>query len=444
MELFVSDIHGNYDTFARILRNAPQDAHLHVVGDIFDRGPAPDKVMDALASWPNADIQWGNHDVLWMGAALGQPGSIANVVRICARYGNLDVLENNYGIDLEPLRGFAASEYANDPCVAFGLKGSPELSPEEEQITVKIQKAMAYIQFKVEHLLITENPSFGLARRDMLHRINYQDGTIRLNDRVYELKDKVFPTVDPVNPYTLTDAEVAVLEYLKHAFLNCEKLQAHMHTLIERGSLYKRADDILLFHACVPMTADGLLLQTGVFGKPLAGRALFDTIETEVHKAFTTENRAIKKRGGNILWYLWLGVASPLFAKSKMATFELYQLEDKALRTEIKNPFYNLLAEPQTAATIFGEFGMDPETSRIVVGHVPVKVKDGEDPVKCGGKLIDIDGGMSCAYQPSTGIGGFLLVKDEGGLRLGTLPRTSTAEAQHEGSLDVLATWRKL
>ncbi|MBQ9069011.1 MAG: fructose-bisphosphatase class III, partial [Eggerthellaceae bacterium] len=217
-ELFVSDIHGNYETFSRILRNAPADAHLHMVGDIYDRGPQPDLVMDALAQWPSVDIQWGNHDVLWMGAALGQPGSVANAVRICARYGNLSILENTYGIDLEPLRAFARDAYADDPCVAFGLKGSPDLPPEELEETVKVQKAMAYIQFKVEHALICENPAFGLESRDLLHRIDFEAGTIELEGKLYPLKDTVFPTIDPEDPYALTDGEAQVVEHLQEAF----------------------------------------------------------------------------------------------------------------------------------------------------------------------------------------------------------------------------------
>ena len=443
-ELFVSDIHGNYETFSRILRNTPEGTHVHMVGDIYDRGPEPDKVMDALSAWPNLDIQWGNHDVLWMGAALGQPGSVAHAVRICARYGNLSVLEDTYGIDLGPLRAFALETYADDPCVAFGLKGNPDLSPEELDATIKIQKAMAYIQFKAEHILIQENPNFGLVARDLLDKINYQDGTIRLNDMVFELKDKVFPTINPADPYAFTGGEAVVLEYLQQAFRSCEKLQQHMKVLIERGSLYKQVEDILLFHACVPMTADGFIMQTGVFGKPLGGRALFDAVDAAVRDAFTASDPEAQKKGADMLWYLWLGVASPLFAKSKMATFELYQLEDKKLRTEIKNPFYQLLENPETAAAIFEDFGMDPETSRVVCGHVPVKVKDGEDPVKCGGRLICIDGGMARAYQPTSGIGGFILVKDEAGLRLGTLPLSDTPESEVEDGLESLATWRTL
>lgn len=443
-ELFVSDVHGNYETFARILRNAPTDAHIHMVGDIFDRGPEPDKVMDALAAWPSLDIQWGNHDVLWMGAALGQPGSIAHVVRICARYGNLDILEKTYGIDLAPVRAFAQKAYADDPCVAFGLKGNPTLSPEEQSATIKIQKAMAYLQFKVEHQLIVDNPAFDLDARDLLQSIDYDAGTITLDSTVYPLKDTAFPTIDPADPYALDEGETHVMDYLINAFKDCEKLQRHIAVLIEHGSLYKQASDILLFHACVPLNADGSMMKTSIFGEPLGGRALFDAVEAAVRDAFSAEDAAARKRGADLLWYLWLGVVSPLFAKSKMATFELYQIEDKAAYTEEKNPFYRLLGEPATAAAIFEEFGMDPVKSRIVCGHVPVKVKDGEDPVKCGGKLICIDGGMARAYQPTSGIGGFLLVRDPEGLRLGTLPLSDTPEARAEGSLENIATWRKL
>lgn len=443
-ELFVSDIHGNYETFARILRNTPAQTHLHMVGDIYDRGPEPDLVMDALDAYPNLDIQWGNHDVLWMGAALGQPGSVAHVVRICARYGNLSVLEDTYCIDLSPLRTFACKAYQDDPCVAFGVKGSPDLSPDELEQTVKIQKAMAYIQFKVEAKLIAENPQFNLEDRNLLHHIDYEAGTVELDGVVHPLKDTVFPTIDPQNPYALTPDEQAVIDYLTQAFVDCEKLQRHIAVLLRAGSLYKRLDDILLFHACVPLNEDGTMKQTSIFGEPLAGKALFDAVETAVRDAFESNDAAARKAGADMLWYLWLGVDSPLFAKSKMATFELYQIDDKQARTEAKNPFYRLLGDEQTAAAIFNEFGMNPETSRIVCGHTPVKVKDGEDPVKCGGKLICIDGGMARAYQTSTGIGGFILVRDDASLRLGTLPLSDTPEAAVEGSLEALATWREL
>ena len=443
-ELFVSDIHGNYETFARIVRNTPEGTHLHVVGDIYDRGPEPDLVMDALASYPQLDIQWGNHDVLWMGAALGQPGCVANAVRICARYGNLSILEETYGINLKPLREFALDAYGDDPCVAFGCKGNPDLDAAELEATKKIQKAMAFIQFKAEAQLIAQNPSFNLESRNLLHRIDYNAGTVEIEGQTYELLDKVFPTIDPTDPYRFTPEEQSVLDSLVDAFRSCERLQRHIGVFMKHGSLYKICDDTLLFHACMPLNDDGTCKSTGIFGTPLAGRALFDAVEAAVRDAFEANDPEARKKGADLIWYLWLGEASPLFAKSKMATFELYLIEDKAARKEEKNPFYRLLEDENTAARIFGEFDMDPAGSSIVCGHVPVKVKDGEDPVKCGGRLIVIDGGMARAYQATSGVGGFILLKEGASLRLGTLPQSDTPESQEEGSLDALATWREL
>ena len=443
-EIFISDIHGNYETFARIMRNTPEGTHLHLVGDIYDRGPQPDLVMDALADHPSLDIQWGNHDVLWMGASLGQAGSVAHAVRICARYGNLSILEDTYGMDLTPLRTFAREAYGQDPCVAFGCKGNPNLSEDELDITRKIQKALAFIQFKVEYQLSQENPAYHLDDRNLLDKIDYEVGTVVIDGVCHELLDKVFPTIDPADPYRMTQGEQEVLAYLQETFRNCEKLQRHIKLLVERGSMYKVVDDILLFHACVPMNEDGSCKETRIFGEPLSGRALFDAVEAGVRDAFAAQDPQARKRGADLLWYLWLGVDSPLFAKSKMATFELYLVADKQARKEAKNPFYALLGEPETAKNIFNDFGLDPDTSRIVCGHVPVKVKDGEDPVKCGGKLIVIDGGMSRAYQPTSGIGGFILVRDAAGLRLGTIPLSDTPEAAIEEGLDSLATWRQL
>lgn len=417
---------------------------VHVVGDVYDRGPAPDLIMDELSGLDDLDIQWGNHDILWMGAACGQRGSVANVVRICARYGNLSVLEDTYGIDLEPLRTFALEAYADDPCSAFGLKGSPDLDPDELAATVKVQKAMAIIQFKVEHQLIEENPSFGLAARDLLHRIDFEAGTVDLDGTVHELLDKVFPTVDPADPYRLTQGEQQVIDHLVEAFTGCEKLQRHIALFLEKGSLYKVCGDTLLFHACVPLNADGSLKQVTIYGQTLSGRALFDAVDGYVRDAYQATDPAAKKRGGDLLWYLWLGKGSPLFAKSKMATFELYFVADKAARKEVKNPFYSLLEDGAVLDGIFEDFGMDPAVSRIVCGHVPVKVKDGEDPVKCSGRALIIDGGMSRAYQSKTGVAGFTLVYDEKGARLATHKPFCGAQAAVATDEALASDWREL
>lgn len=410
---------------------------LHIVGDIYDRGPYPHIIMDALMEHHSLDIQWGNHDIVWMGASLGQRGCIAHVVRNCARYGNLSILEDAYGINILPLASFALEAYKDDPCVAFGLKGNPDLPPQELEMNVKIQKAMAIIQFKVEAQLIDENPGFGLEDRKLLDKIDYENGTVMLDGVAYELTDTVFPTVDPADPYRLTPEEEEVMQRLEQAFTGCEKLQRHMRFFLDAGSLYKVCNGNLLFHACVPLNADGSLMETEVFGETYKGRALYDVMERYVRAAFNDPDPAMRKRGRDLLWYMWLGEGSPLFAKSKMATFELYLIAEKEARKEVKNPFYTYLNDEQVMAGIFEDFGLDPETSRIVCGHVPVKVKDGEDPVKCGGRVLTIDGGFSKAYQPTTGIAGYTLISNSYGFVLAAHEPLESMRAAVVNELDI-------
>ena len=410
---------------------------LHIVGDIYDRGPYPHIIMDALMEHHSLDIQWGNHDIVWMGASLGQRGCIAHVVRNCARYGNLSILEDAYGINILPLASFALEAYKDDPCVAFGLKGNPDLPPQELEMNVKIQKAMAIIQFKVEAQLIDENPGFGLEDRKLLDKIDYENGTVMLDGVAYELTDTVFPTVDPADPYRLTPEEEEVMQRLEQAFTGCEKLQRHMRFFLDAGSLYKVCNGNLLFHACVPLNADGSLMETEVFGETYKGRALYDVMERYVRAAFDDANPELAKRGRDLLWYMWLGEGSPLFAKSKMATFELYLITEKEARKEVKNPFYSYLDDEHVMGGIFEDFGMDPETSRIVCGHVPVKVKDGEDPVKCGGRVLTIDGGFSKAYQPTTGIAGYTLISNSYGFVLAAHEPLESMRAAVVNELDI-------
>ena len=410
---------------------------LHIVGDIYDRGPYPHILMDALMEHHSLDIQWGNHDIVWMGASLGQRGCIAHVVRNCARYGNLSILEDAYGINILPLASFALDAYKDDPCVAFGLKGNPDLPPQELEMNVKIQKAMAIIQFKVEAQLIDENPGFGLEDRKLLDKIDYENGTVMLDGVAYELTDTVFPTVDPADPYRLTPEEEEVMQRLEQAFTGCEKLQRHMRFFLDAGSLYKICNGNLLFHACVPLNADGSLMETEVFGETYKGRALYDVMERYVRAAFDDANPELAKRGRDLLWYMWLGEGSPLFAKSKMATFELYLIAEKEARKEVKNSFYSYLDDERVMGGIFEDFGMDPETSRIVCGHVPVKVKDGEDPVKCGGRVLTIDGGFSKAYQPTTGIAGYTLISNSYGFVLAAHEPLESMRAAVVNELDI-------
>ncbi len=410
-------------------------SQIHLIGDVYDRGPYPDKIMEEVSANPAIDIQWGNHDVVWMGAALGQRGCIAHVVRNCARYANLSILTDAYGIDLSHLENFALEAYKDDPCVAFGLKGNPDLPEDELELNVKVQKAMAILQFKVEAQLIDENPSFGLEDRKLLHRIDWQKHTIVIDGTEYALTDTVFPTVNPEDPYALTLEEEQAMASLEHSFQNSEKLQRHMQLFLERGSLYKIQNNALMFHACVPLNADGSLKEANLYGQKLKGKALFDAVDAHVRNAFEATDPEEKKKGCDLLWYLWLGDASPLFAKSKMATFELYLIAEKEARKEVKNAFYTLYENEETVNAIFENFGMDPEHAYIVCGHVPVKVKDGENPLKCNGKVVVVDGGMSSAYRKTTGIGGLALVSDSQGVRLATLqPFAGKAAAVQENA----------
>ena len=411
--------------------------HLHIIGDIYDRGPAPDAILDLLMTYHSVDIQWGNHDIVWMGAAAGQRGCIAHVVRQCARYGNLSILDDAYGINILPLASFALEAYKDDPCVAYGLKGNPQLTPQEYDMSIKIQKAMAIIQYKVEGQLALENPSFGVGDRRLLHLIDYEKGTITLDGVEYELTDKVFPTVDPADPYALTPGEEDVMQRLEQAFTGCEKLQTHVRFLLDAGSLYKVYNGNLLLHACVPLNQDGTLKEVDIFGNTYKGKALYAVMEDYVRAAFFSSDPQKRKRGRDLMWYLWLGEGSPLFAKSKMATFERYVIADKGPQKEIKNSFYSLLENEHAIDAIFDEFGLNPQTAHIICGHVPVKAKDGEDPVKCNGKVLCIDGGFSRAYQPTTGIAGYTLISNSYGFMLCAHDPLESIDAAVRKELDI-------
>ena len=391
--------------------------HLHIVGDIYDRGPGPHIIMDKLMTYHSLDIQWGNHDVLWMGAAAGQEGCIANVIRICARYGNLDILEDGYGINLLPLATFAIRTYQDDPCTCFKLKGENRES-DEMQMNLRIHKAISIIQFKVEGQIIRRQKSFHLEDRALLHRIDYEKGTICLEGKEYQLLDTNFPTVNPEDPYALSGEEQEVMDRLVKAFVNCEKLQQHMRFLLAKGSLYKVYNDNLLYHGCIPLEEDGSLKETEVYGKKYRGRALYDTLEAYVRKGFFALDPKEKQDGKDIMWYIWLHPDSPLFGKNKMATFERYFLAEKETHVEKKNPYYSFIENETVIDNIMKEFGLDPAEGHIVNGHVPVKRKDGESPVKCGGKVMVIDGGFSRAYQKQTGIAGYTLIYNSYGLLL--------------------------
>ncbi|WP_415934659.1 fructose-1,6-bisphosphatase [[Ruminococcus] torques] len=392
--------------------------HLHIVGDIYDRGPGPHIIMDKLMSYHSVDIQWGNHDILWMGAAARQWGCIANVIRICARYGNLDILEDGYGINLLPLAAFALRIYGDDPCICFRLKAVEGIDPDEMQMNMRIHKAISIIQFKAEGQIIRRQKAFHLENRALLHRIDFEKGTIELDGKKYPLLDTAFPTVDPKDPYAFTQEEEEIMKRLEKAFLHCEKLQRHMRFLLNKGSLYKVYNDNLLYHGCVPLTEDGKLKEIRLFGKSYGGKELYDVLDSYVRKGFFALDENERQDGKDIMWYIWLHPDSPLFGKDKMATFERYFLQDAETHIEKKNPYYSLLENEKVINQILEEFGLDPAVSHIVNGHVPVKRKDGENPVKCGGKVLVIDGGFSKAYQKETGIAGYTLIFNSYGLLL--------------------------
>ena len=411
--------------------------HLHIVGDIYDRGPGPHIIMDELMAYHSVDIQWGNHDVLWMGAAAGQRGCIANVIRICARYGNLDILEEGYGINLLPLATFAMNTYKDDPCECFKLKGNPDYNATEMLMDVKMHKAISVIQFKVESQIIKKNPGFKLEKRNLLHHINYEKGTIELDGKEYKLLDKNFPTIDPKKPYALTKEEEDIMERLERAFENCEKLQRHMHFLLNKGGLYKVYNGNLLYHGCVPLKEDGNLKSVRIFGRAYKGKGLYEVLESYVRKGFYAMDPKEKERGKDIMWYIWSNENSPVYGKEKMATFERYFIADKEVQIERKDHYYRLIEREDVVNNILKEFGVDIEKGHIINGHMPVHVKEGESPVKCNGKVMIIDGGFSKAYRGTTGIAGYTLIYNSRGLRLVSHETFTSTEDVIEKEIDV-------
>ena len=405
--------------------------HLHILGDIYDRGPAPHFIMDKLMNYHSLDIQWGNHDVVWMGAAAGQTACIATVIRNSLRYGNLDILEDGYGINMMPLATFAMEAYKNDPCRVFEVKGSEDYNAMEKELGKKMHKAITIMQFKLEGQLIAAHPEFGMEDRCLLHRINSEKGTVTMPDgKEYPLLDTVFPTVDWEHPYELTQGEAEVMERLKSAFRNCEKLQKHMGLLLDKGGLYRVYNGNLLLHGSVPLNEDGSFRKVQLYGETYRGKALYDALEAYVRRAFYSVHREEQQRGKDMLWYIWEGPDSPLFGKDKMSTFERYFIADAGTHKEKKNAYYRHLEDPETVDRILQEFGLDPEEGHIINGHVPVHQLEGESPVKCQGKVLVIDGGFSKAYHKVTGIAGYTLIYNSYGLILTAHePFTSAEEA---------------
>ena len=344
--------------------------------------------------------------------------------------GNLDILEDGYGINLLPLATFALTYYKEDPCQCFKIKGNHRLNPVEQDLNMKMHKAISIIQFKLEGQLLMRRKEFGMADRALLDDIDYSEGTIRLNGKEYKLLDSYFPTIDGENPYELSREEKEVVERLTAAFVSCEKLQRHMQFLLKKGSMYKIFNGNLLYHGCIPMNEDGSFKEVQIYEKTYKGKGLYEVLESYVRKAFMSRNGREKERGKDMLWYIWISPNSPLFGKSKMATFERYFLEEKETHKEIKNPYYNFLESNEAAEKIFAEFQVQGEERHIVNGHVPVHHTSGESPIKCNGKILVIDGGFSRAYQKETGIAGYTLIYNSWGMILAAHePFTSTEDA---------------
>jgi len=394
--------------------------HLHIVGDIYDRGPKAVAIMDHLMSYHSIDIQWGNHDILWMGASSGHKACIANVIRICSKYGNLDTLEDDYGINLIPLLNFAASVYANDECVLFSVAHrQDEVSQIDIEMEKKMHKAITIIQFKLEGQIIKERTEFKMERRLLLEKIDYTNGTITIDGQTYPMLESNFPTIDPENPYELSPQEIELMDRLTQAFINCEKLQKHAQFLFKSGSLYLCYNKNLFYHGCVPFNQDGTFRKVLLKGKEYSGKALYDFLEMYARKGYYQTNDAGEKAyGQDIMWFIWSSENSPVFGKEKMATFESYYVDDARLKEERKDFYYKLTKREEICDMIIREFGLNPETGHIINGHMPVKLKAGESPIKGNGKLLIIDGGFSKAYQKTTGIAGYTLIYNSYGLRL--------------------------
>ena len=353
--------------------------HLHIVGDIFDRGPGPHIIMDTLSRYHSVDIQWGNHDIVWMGAAAGHLACIANVIRLSARYGNLDTLEEGYGINLIPLATFAMETYKGVNCERFSIKYNTDYNTKDLSLDMKMHKAIAIIQFKLEGSLIMRRPEFQMEDRLLLDKIDYENKTVNIGGKSYTMRDVEFPTVDPQNPYALSPEEEQVMERLRQAFLKCEKLQKHVRFLFSRGGLYKIYNSNLLYHGCMPMDENGNFNTFTVDGEEYRGKALYDILDQYARKGYYSKyNPAEMQKGQDMIWYIWEGPNSPVFGKDKMATFERYFVEEKETHKETKNSYYQLLDREDVINKILMEFGLDSGQSHIVNGHVQVELKKGE------------------------------------------------------------------
>lgn len=438
---------GQADSFIIALCNVIQRLsidQLHILGDIYDRGPGAHLIMDTLCDYGNFDIQWGNHDALWMGAAAGNDACIANVLRLSLRYGNMATIEDGYGINLVPLATFAMETYGDDECNGFGPRLDPEDTTHTEKtqrLIAKMHKAISIIQFKLEAALSDKYPEWGMQDRKLLGHIDFGRKVFTLDGKDYEMKDTHFPTVNPDDPYSLTTEEAELVKKLHHSFRISDKLRKHVQCLFSHGSMYGVYNSNLLFHASMPLNADGSLKEVELRGRRYKGSELFRRIGMVMRSAFNDDaDAADREFARDYYWYLWCGPDSPLFDKSKMATFERYFLVDPATHKEEKGHYYTLRDSEQVCDMILDAFKVGGEHRHIINGHVPVRINKGETPIRANGKLMVIDGGFAKAYHGTTGIAGYTLVYHSRGLQLVQHePFTSAAEAISTGT-DIVST----
>lgn len=393
--------------------------HLHILGDIFDRGQSPDLVIKKLKNFHSMDMQWGNHDISWMGASCGNKACIATVIRICARYNNIAILEDGYGINIRPLSTFAMETYRDDECLNFMPKVYDDNKYDSsDKVTIaKIHKAITVIQFKLEGQLIKKHPEYHLENRLLLDKMNLEKGYVVLDGKQYELNDTNFPTLNPDDVYQLSKEEEEVVERLCESFKHSQKLNEHMEFIFQKGELYTIFNSNLLFHACVPMDENGDFKEVKFLGNKVSGKKYFDLVNETIRKVYVNKEEQDENLL-DIMWFLWISPDSPFFGKDKMATFESYFIKDKETHKEEKNPYYYLSNQEEICDKVLKEFGLEGKEAHIVNGHVPVKAKNGESPVRANGKLLVIDGGFAKSYQVATGNAGYVLSYNSNGLLL--------------------------
>ncbi len=413
---------------------------LHIIGDIFDRGPRADIIMDELMKMHGVDIQWGNHDISWMGAASGNWALIANVIRIAMRYNNFDVLEDGYGLNLRALAVFAGEVYKKDPCSLFMPQTLDDniYDPVDTGLVAKMHKAITVIQLKLEGQLIERHPEWNMESRDIFRRVDLEAGTVTIDGKSYNLLDTNFPTVYRDAPLSLNDEENDLMNVLANSFLHSEKLNSHIRFLYSKGSMYKAVNGNLLFHGCIPLDGEGRPQSANIEGGEYSGKALLDKLDEIANRAYFMPAGPEKDYAADYLWYLWCGPVSPLYGKDKMAFFERYFLAEKELYKENYNAYYHFSEQPEICEEILKMFGLDPKRGHIINGHVPVKIKNGESPVKAGGKLFVIDGGISKAYQRATGIAGYTLIYDSHSLNLAEHKPFKADESEHTPTIHLV------